>query len=37
MASLLLSGDSLPRHLEITRRHMRKCSKTPGQPLLAKT
>jgi hypothetical protein len=30
MASLLLSGDSLPRHLEITRRHMRKCSKTNG-------
>jgi hypothetical protein len=32
MASLLLSGDSLPRHLEITRRHMRKCSKTRGSP-----
>ena len=30
MASLLLSSDSLPRHLEIARRHMRKCSKTPG-------
>lgn len=30
MASLLLIGDSLPRHLEITRRHLRKCSKTPG-------
>ena len=30
MATLLSVGDSLPRHLEITRRHMRKCSKTPG-------
>ena len=30
MASLILTGDSLPRHKEMTRRHMRKCSKTPG-------
>lgn len=30
MATLLLQGDSLPQHLEMTRRHIRKCSKTPG-------
>ncbi len=30
MASLLLSSDSLPKHLETARRHMRKCSKTNG-------
>jgi len=37
MATLLQSSDSLPRHLEVVRRHMRKCSKTPGASSFGET